>query len=305
MISKHIIFVPGKNPKPRTAQHRHMLWRALIEGVRRADSAAAETIQAHDVHFHLVSWNYLYYHVYKDITREIPWVDALLHKHGPEKDIREAHSLDVYLKRFVLNLADHVPALIRFLPTEAQSTDREIRRYFDNTDNVASEIRGLLKQMLRPLLEKHEPVLLIGHSLGSVIASDSLWELTHQEYLHGTVDFMTLGSPLGMHYVQRNLLGIHGKDKYKRSYPELIQHWINVSAEGDIAALNRNLHEAFTPMREKGLVESIEDHCHGIYNFFRSNEGLNSHRSYGYLVNPAVGNLIAEWARRTDQPESR
>lgn len=303
MISKHIIFVPGKNPKPRAAQHRQLLWRTLIEGVRRADRAAAEAIQSHDVHFHLVSWNYLYYHNYKDITREIPWVDALLHKHGPDKqDIREAHSLNVHLSRFILNLADHLPALIRFLPTEAQSTDREIRRYFDNTDNVASEIRKLLKHMLRPLLEKHEPVLLIGHSLGSVIAYDSLWELTHQEYLHGKVDFLTLGSPLGMHYVQRHLLGMHGKDKQRRSYPELIRHWINVSAEGDIAALNRNFHDAFKPMREQGKVESIEDHCQGIYNFFRGQEGLNSHRSYGYLVNPAVGNLIAEWLRRTDAP---
>lgn len=302
-MSKHIIFVPGKNPKPRSAQHRKLLWSVLVEGVRRADSAAAERIQAHDIHFHLVSWNYIYYHRYKDITREVPWVDALLHKHGPDKqDIREAHSWDVRLGRFVLNLADHVPALIRFLPTEAQSTDKEIRRYFDNTDNVASEIRKLLKHTLRPLLERQEAVLLIGHSLGSVIAYDSLWELSQQGDLHGKVDFLTLGSPLGMHYVQHHLQGMNGNSK--KSYPNLIRHWVNVSAEGDIAALNRNFHDSFKAMREQGLVETIEDHCQGIYNFFRSNEGLNSHRSYGYLVNPAVGSLIAEWAKRNNTAES-
>lgn len=301
IMSKHIIFVPGKNPKPRSAQHRKLLWSTLVEGVRRADSSAADAIQAHDVHFHLVSWNYIYYQRYKDITREIPWVDALLNKHGPDKqDIREAHSWNVRMGRLILNLADHIPALIRFLPTEAQSTDREIHRYFDNTDNVASEIRKLLKHTLRPLLEKHEPILLIGHSLGSVIAYDSLWELTHQEYLHGKVDFLTLGSPLGMHYVQRHLLGMTAN---KKSYPDLIRRWINVSAEGDIAALNRNFHESFKVMREQGLVASIEDHTQGIYNFFRSNEGLNSHRSYGYLVNPAVGSLIAEWVKRNNAAE--
>jgi len=48
-------------------------------------------------------------------------------------------------------------------------------------------------------------------------------------------------------------------------------------------------------MLKQGLVKSIEDHSHGIYNYFRSDEGLNCHRSYGYLVNPAVGSIIADW----------
>lgn len=290
--------MPGKNPKPRAAQHRELLWRALVEGVRRADSSTAEVMQTHNVQFHLVSWNHLFYRTYKDITREVPWVDALLHKHGPTKqDIQDAHSWRNRLSRFVLNLADHAPPLIGLMPAEVQSTDKEIRRYFNNSDNVAREIRKLLKHTLRPLLAQQEPILLIGHSLGSVIAYDSLWELSHHEKLQGKVDFLTLGSPLGMHYVQRKLLGI-GK-KGACSYPELIRHWINVSAEGDLAALNNNFHDAFKAMRELGLVESIEDHCQGIYNFFRTNAGLNSHRSYGYLVNPAVGSLIAEWVKKT------
>ena len=81
----------------------------------------------------------------------------------------------------------------------------------------------------------------------------------------------------------------------KKSYPGLIRHWVNFSAEGDVTALNQNLKESFGPMLELGLVESFEDHCHGIYNFFRSDAGLNCHRSYGYLVNPAVGSSIADW----------
>lgn len=294
MANKHIIFVPGKNPKPRAAQHRELLWRILLEGVRRADGSVASELQLHQEQFHLVSWNYLYYHKYKDITREIPWIDALINKHGPSKqDMREATSWGVRASRLVLNLADHVPALIRFLPEEVRSTDKEIKHYFHNGDNVAADIRKLLKHVLRPLLGKQEPVLLIGHSLGSVIAYDALWELTHLEGLHGKVDFLTLGSPLGMHYIQRHLKGMNAHGR--KTYPGMIRHWVNLSAEGDVAALNRNFHDSFKAMREQGLVESIEDHCQGIYNFFRTNKGLNSHRSYGYLVNPAVGSIIAEW----------
>jgi len=294
MTIKQIIYVPGKNPKPEPAQHRELLWRTLVEGMHRADSAVADTLQAGYPQFHLVGWNHLYYHKYKDITKDIPWIDALINKHGPtEQDMRDAHSWNIWLSRLLLTLGDHIPLLIRMLPEELRSTASEIDRYFNNSDGVARKIRDLLKRKLRPMIEQREDVLLIGHSLGSVIAYDALWELSHRDGVKGKVDFLTLGSPMGLHYIQRRLLGMN--DHGKKSYPDLIRHWINFSAEGDVTALNQNLKESFQPMLELGLAESIEDHCHGIYNFFRNDEGLNCHRSYGYLVSPAVGNVIAGW----------
>jgi hypothetical protein len=295
MSTKQIVYVPGKNPKPEPALHSKLLWRTLVEGVRRADSAAAGTLQTGFPQFHLAGWNHLYYHKYKDITKDIPWIDALINKHGPtEQDMRDAHSWNIWLSRFVLTLADHMPLLLHMLPEEVR-TANEIDRYFENTDGVARKIRNLLKQTLRPMLEQQEDVLLIAHSLGTVIAYDTLWELTHQDGITGKVDFLTLGSPLGMHYIHRRLQGINGHGT--NSYTGLIRRWINFSAEGDVAALNQHLNKSFHPMLELGLVESIEDHCHGIYNFFRSDEGLNCHRSYGYLVNPAVGSVIADWQK--------
>jgi len=294
MTTKQIIYVPGKNPKPEAVQHQALLWRTLIEGVRRADSGVAEALQASSTLFHLVAWNYLYYREYKDITGDIPWIDALLNKHGPTgQDMQDAHAWNIWLSRLLLTLADHIPLLIRMLPEEVRSTAREIDRYFNNEDDVACQIRDLLKQILRPMLERQDDVLLIGHSLGSVIGYDTLWELSHQEGLKGKVDFLTLGSPMGMHYIQRRLLGMNNHGK--KTHPDLIRHWINVSAEGDVAALNRNFNESFHSMLELGAVESIEDYSQGIYNYFRSDVGLNCHRSYGYLVNPAVGSIIANW----------
>jgi hypothetical protein len=297
MTTKQIVYVPGKNPKPSAALHRELLWRTLVEGVRRSDSTVAGTLQASHSRFHLVGWNFHYYHAHKDITSDIPWIDALIYKHGPtEEDMQDAHSWNIWLSRFLLTLGDHLSLLIRFLPKEVRSTANEIDRYFNNTDNVADKIRDLLKKTLRPMIEKQDDVLLIGHSLGSVIAYDTLWELTHQEGLKGKVDFLTLGSPMGMHYIHRRLLGMNGPAE--KSYPELIRHWINFAAEGDVTSLNQNLNKSFHPMLELGLVESIEDHCHGIYNYFRSDDGLNCHRSYGYLVSPAVGSIIADWWMR-------
>ena len=44
-----------------------------------------------------------------------------------------------------------------------------------------------------------------------------------------------------------------------------------------------------------GVIQSIAYMDGGIFNFFRNDLGLNVHRSYGYLVNPRVGEVIARW----------
>lgn len=299
MTQRHIIFVPGKNPKPEAEQHRDLLWRTLLEGVKRADTEVYENLGQQKEAFQLTAWNYFYYHTYKDGSRDLPWIDALINQHGPtQKDIDEAQSPHYKLTRLMYQVVDYFPFLLKLMTGILKSTADEVRRYFKNENDIASGLRELLKEQLRPLMAKEEKVLLVGHSLGSVIAYDTLWELSHLENLGGKVDFLTLGSPLGMSYVQHRMAG----NKYtgRKRYPTNIRHWINISAQGDITALDRVFADDFSEMKELGLIESITDHCEGIYNFFRNEDGLNCHRSYGYLVNPAVGKVIADWWRSSE-----
>lgn len=295
MNQRHIIFVPGKNAKPPADQHKSLLWRTMIEGVRRAEPQVSSELNQHIEDFKLIAWNYLYYHTTKDINRDLPWIDALINQHGPtEKDILEAKAWHRKLDRFIFGTVDLLPFLIRLLPDRIRSIAGETKGYFQNKDNIACDVREVLKQELRPMLNNTDKVLLISHSLGTVIAYDALWELSHQENLPGKIDlFLTIGSPLGMNYVQRRLMG----NQYtgKKKYPSNIKHWVNISATGDVTALDRIFVDDFGEMIERGMIESIEDHCEGIYNFFRNEKGLNCHRSYGYLVNPAVGKVIADW----------
>ncbi len=295
MNQKHIIFVPGKNPKPPADQHRKLLWRTLLEGVRRADTSVADHLSGQVTSFKFIAWNYLYYQKNKDIILDLPWIDTLINQHGPTaQDIEEAKSWHIKLDRLLYNIVDHLPFLLQLLPEQLRSTAKETKRYFQNENNIASEIRELLKQELRPILANNDKVLLIGHSLGSVIAYDTLWELSHLEHLPGKIDlFLTIGSPLGMNYVQRRLMG-HDKVGANK-YPKNIRRWVNISSVGDVTALDRIFSDDFNPMLNFEIIESIEDHCDGIYNFFRNEAGLNCHRSYGYLVNPAVGKVIADW----------
>lgn len=294
MDQRHIIFVPGKNPKPEPEQHHALLWRTLLEGVHRAEPQVANNLSQHMDNFKLIAWNYLYYHRRKDINRDLPWIDALINQHAPtEHDIQEAKAMHRRLNRILYSIIDHLPFLLKFLPSELQSTAEEIKHYFQNVNSIACEIRERLKQQLRPLLQNKNKVLLIGHSMGSIIAYDTLWELSHLENLEGKIDFLTIGSPLGMNYVQHRLKG--NKYNGKKKYPTNIQNWVNISSEGDVTALDRVFSDDFSEMRKLEIIESIEDHCEGIYNFFHNEKGLNCHRSYGYLVNPAVGKVIADW----------
>ena len=54
MTNKHIIYIPGKNPKPQPELHRALLWKTMIEGVRRADEQAGKDMQEGDKQFQLV-----------------------------------------------------------------------------------------------------------------------------------------------------------------------------------------------------------------------------------------------------------
>lgn len=271
----------------------------MLEGVHRADPDIDQALSENKDNFHLSDWNYLYYHQYKDSSQDLPWIDALINTHGPTRqDLQEANSFHVKFDRFLFSIADYFPFTIRLLPKTIRMIAEETNRYFYNEDNIACDIREKLKKILRPLLANGDKILVIGHSLGSVISYDTLWELSHVEQLEGKLDLLTIGSPLGMNYVQHRLMG--NSEEGNQRYPTLISHWTNIASVGDVTALDRMIYDDFSEMLKLGIIDSLEDHCKGIYNFFKNDQGLNCHRSYGYLVNPAVGKVIADWWKRTD-----
>src|SRR5690606_3623176 len=130
-------------------------------------------------------------------------------------------------------------------------TMREVLRYFNDEDGIASEIRSLLKTVLREAWRADESVLLIGHSLGSVIAYDALWELSRAERDPRRVDLLiTLGSPLATRFIRRSLRGAdrHGEERF----PANVSRWINFAAKGEKIALHP-MKPFFAPMQALGL----------------------------------------------------
>ena len=291
-----IVFVPGKNPKPPREAHQRQLLRSLLRGVERADPAVAGEIAEKPASFLMIPWNPLYYQCYKPLDEDLPWIDALLQQAGPTRqDVHEALSFRRRFAWLLYTAADLFNFLIPLLPdTAVKNTIQETARYFSDEQEIGRQVRELLKAPLRRMLADGERILTIAHSMGSVIAYDSLWELTHIEKNPGRIDlFLTLGSPLGMRFTQQRLRGRH--ETGAQRYPHNIRRWTNVAAQGDLTALDPTLRDDFKAMLELGLVESITDMNGGIFNYFRNERGLNVHRSYGYLANPRVGEAIARW----------
>jgi len=114
---------------------------------------------------------------------------------------------------------------------------------------------------------------------------------------HARLDMLlTMGSPLGQRYIQKRLKGAT-ESGYGR-YPANIRRWKNLSAIGDLTALDSDLADDFEEMLELGLLEYLEDDT--LLGWFRLDGHLNVHAEYGYLVHEKTARTIATWWRGHD-----
>ncbi len=113
------------------------------------------------------------------------------------------------LQRSLYLLSDAFPPLFDLVgDPNMRATLHDTRRYFRNENGAAVTVRHMVADALLEAWRADRRVLLVGHSLGSVIAFDVLWELSHRFAVPGRVDlFLTIGSPLGLAFVRSQLLG--------------------------------------------------------------------------------------------------
>lgn len=291
-----ILYIPGLLPKPEAEVHKAALRRCLLEGVRRAAPDVAEQIALGEHSFDLVSWTYDFYRQHRDIALDAAAIDDVIERRtATDDDIRVASS---WLRRVTIalyRLGDYLPFLVPHLATEKMEVHlRDLRRYVRNSNAIGDHTREMLKIALRAAAESARPTLLIAHSMGSVIAYDSLWQMTHEDAdkLNQDLDLLlTMGSPLGQNYLQRCIKGHDARGAAR--YPDNIRRWKNLTAVGELTAIDPYLRNDFNEMLDLGLVESIDDI--ELFNHYRYEGWLNVHAEYGYLANEVTGQIVADW----------
>ncbi len=292
-----IIFVPGIRPKPRAAEHQEQLRRCLHAGISKAGGSGEEASAIAEA-FRVVGWSFDFYGEHGDLQKDLPGIERLLAgKDQLEDDVREATALKHRIGGWLYALWDHLPLFAELLATPRMETRlREVRHYFRNRNGAGIAARRQVATELQEAWGKGKKVLLIGHSFGSVIAYDTLWELTHLHHNNNVVAcFLTMGSPLTLNYMRTRLKG--ARKRGVKRYPHSIAEWVNLAAIGEVTALDRKLANCFRKMCKLGLTRSISDNLE-LVNQFHGPLGLNVHKCYGYFASEVAGSLLLDWFRK-------
>jgi hypothetical protein len=98
-------------------------------------------------------------------------------------------------------------------------------------DSIREQVIDRFNKVVKPLLEEGTEVEVISHSWGTVVAYEALRLMDEQEGLpkHSVLNLFTLGSPLSMGPVKRQLIP-QAKDGH---CPRIVKSWINLDARFD------------------------------------------------------------------------
>jgi hypothetical protein len=172
---------------------------------------------------------------------------------------------------------------------------KDLAVYYGDPSEDSLSIRDEICRQLADILHKHKrkKILLIAHSMGSIIA----WDVLTRYVPEVEIDtFVTIGSPLGIPVVKNHLvadLKASGDASKELRTPENIRGaWKNLADFKDLVAFNADLKNDFLPNR---LGVQPEDFF--IHNDYESNGNENHHKSYGYLRCPEMSQIISDFLK--------
>lgn len=210
----------------------------------------------------------------KDVYKDIPFENSLL------------QSIASFFSKPLLKLGFGYKIVELIAP--------DMKQYWNADSQYGSEVREALTDLLSTAMDSGDDVLLVSHSLGTMISYDVLWKFSYySEYKHlrdkklGT--WITFGSPLGDEIVKKKLKG--AKAHGARKYPINIDSWYNIAAKDDFVAHDKNIKNDFKNMDT--FKEDIS-----IYNLSIRHKISDPHHAVGYLVTPQITKIIASWLQK-------
>ncbi|MBW2039154.1 MAG: hypothetical protein JRI46_06100 [Deltaproteobacteria bacterium] len=180
-------------------------------------------------------------------------------------------------------------------------TDLIIRRYFRDLDIYYTKQCQDSKQCTRPAKEvireelarmlrkyRRRDILLIGHSMGSIIAYDVLTHSVPDIHIHTLV---TMGSPLGLPPIMIKILAEQRKKPKRhitvRTPENIVKAWHNFSDLKDRVATDYALSNDYEAnSRHVRAIDAI------VSNNYEYKGTPNPHNVYGYLRTPEMAHVI-------------
>lgn len=138
---------------------------------------------------------------------------------------------------------------------------RQVSLYLSNTNGVRDQTQEIVTRSV-----EKETVVIVGHSLGSVVAYEACHRLDHNLPL-----LVTLGSPLGLDTIVFDRLV-----PKPPGYPNQLQHWVNAADPDDLVAADPALGGRFG--------QSVKD--------IPVDNGAQPHSAAHYLSKSEVGREI-------------
>ncbi len=138
---------------------------------------------------------------------------------------------------------------------------KQVARYLSEP-GLRTEVRSRVSALIRP-----DTAVVVGHSLGSVVAYEALCSLPG----HGVRALVTLGSPLGIRALITDRLEPSPADGTGvwPGGPDLA--WTNIADAGDVVALVKDLRAAFGP-QVRGYLVHNGSHAHAVTGYLTARE---------------------------------
>ena len=169
------------------------------------------------------------------------------------------HDLEVYLRNWTGNQEAH---------------DRPIR------DVILERLGGVL------LKHRHKKIMILAHSMGSIVVYDLLTQPDNPFHVHTLV---TMGSPLGQPTIMSKFT-YENPVINKLKTPDNIEHWYNLSDLKDIVALDPTLGDDYDP--NSNGVAPVDVFIENGYEW----DGVaNPHSAFGYLQSPECASYIYQF----------
>ncbi len=301
-MSRIIIGIHGVGNKPPQPLLQHWWQRAICEGLERSGHSLRH------FKFDLAYWAHFLYSEPQDMRVKDPESSRYIENpyvSGPVDNQKAAPS---QVRKKLLNVAEFIMEKAFMTENHIFNFDRigdyVIRKNFRDLDLYYSEknvelhqvglyARGKIRESLATLLRKHrkKEILLISHSMGTIVAYDVLTQIVPDVKIH---TFVTLGSPLGLPTVMKKIYSEQERDfKTEKDLPapDNIEHsWLNFSDLNDHVALNYRLADEFRP-NSHGV--GPDDFV--VVNDYAYDGRENHHKSFGYLRAPEFTQVICEF----------